>query len=176
VPERVLPTEIDRGVIRLESLAGPAVEVPRCTIELPAWVGPVTVDTYGGKVIVDAGTETYAELAVLQQVVAAGWDGVWVDSFGRGSFRRDLAGRAEPVDLPAAERARYDRVRAARGVRGGCWDIWAWSPSGSWFLELKRRGRDRLSEGQHAWLLAAMTQGHGVDEFLVVEWTLTRRS
>ena len=49
-----------------------------------AWRGPAIADTYGNKPVLDwHGEPLFAELVVLRQWQARGWDGVWVDSFRR---------------------------------------------------------------------------------------------
>jgi hypothetical protein len=62
-----------------------------------AWHGPAIDDTYGSKAVLDwHGEPLFAELVVLRQWQARGWDGAWVDSFRR-QFR---TGMREIVTLP----------------------------------------------------------------------------
>jgi hypothetical protein len=48
-----------------------------------AWRGPAIAHTYGNKPVLDwHGEPLFAELVVLRQWQARGWDGAWVDRLG----------------------------------------------------------------------------------------------
>jgi hypothetical protein len=40
------------------------------------------------------------------------------------------------------------------------------------FVELKRKGKDRIRQSQIDWLDHSLQNGLSVDEFLIVEWNL----
>ncbi|HWO89882.1 MAG TPA: hypothetical protein VNL98_12125 [Gemmatimonadales bacterium] len=105
---------------------------------------------------------------VLWTLQAAGWQGVWIDSYRR-CYRTGYWG-SEPVTLPAARLRLLEQLREAMGQRGGAWDVYCWRGSRVLFAELKRAGRDRIRLGQRRFLEAGLEQQLPLDAFLIVEW------
>jgi hypothetical protein len=120
------------------------------------------------------GKPVFAELMILQMLQKAGWDGVWVDTFGR-EFRRGL-----PPDfckLPQHAQDVYDRIcRANGGKTSGCFDVLAWKDPGYLFVEMKRQSRDSIQPTQEAWVEAALSCGVPLDSLLICEWELERKN
>ena len=126
--------------------------------------------TYGGKAILKLGEKPYyAELLVLRILRKDGWHGVWVDSY-RDQYRVGLPGLVDPVLLPQPQRDFLERIRRKAGRRGGCFDVFAWRGKRYRFVELKRRGKDRLRETQKRWIEAARRCGVKMSDLLIVEW------
>lgn len=55
-------------------------------------------------------------------------------------------------------------------MQGGCFDVFAWRRNRHRFVELKRRGKDRIRETQKRWLEAARRCGIKMSGLLIVEW------
>ena len=92
------------------------VDVTKCVKTFVPWLGEVT-DTYGGKAVVDYGGEpAFAELAIVFELRDAGWDAVWIDTYGAASSgsgcvtcRRFRSSRPVPCGLRArGQRQRFD--------------------------------------------------------------------
>jgi hypothetical protein len=120
------------------------------------------------------GKPVFAELAILRAFEEQGWQGVWVDSFGRLEFRTELPERSAPIELPESAEWLYARIAAASGGSRGCWDVFAWCGSEVAFAESKLRGKDKIHDGQLRWLAAALDVGVPMDAFSLVEWRVRR--
>ncbi len=82
-------------------------------IEFEPWAGPPVANRYGNKAIVDScGRPRYAELAALDLLRGEGWEGVWVDTFGK-AYRVGMMDEP-PVNLPEPHGA------ALRGCTRAC--------------------------------------------------------
>ncbi len=156
--------------------------VPRCTPHFtPA---PITtgVHTFGGKdlVLVD-GRAQFAEVAILRLFEEAGWEGRWVETYGRRKLSPGLWRAWQPegphaqVEVPITEAWVNERLHAIAGKNGdsfaGCWDVVAWKDARLVFAEAKKAKHDRIRETQVRWLEAALQCGMSTADFLVVEWT-----
>jgi hypothetical protein len=64
----------------------------------------------------------------------------------------------------------FNRMRS-KAPRARCWDIVAWLNKEILFCESKRSGHDSIRDSQLAWLEAALNEGMGVSQFLIVEWS-----
>jgi len=106
--------------------SGRRVAVAKSTPTFVPWSGTVPADTHGGKPLVDFdGRPAFAELAILWSLIAAGWDGVWIDSY-RNMLRRGYWDSPPLLALPQPYQDRLDRIIASAGRRGGAWDVFAW--------------------------------------------------
>jgi hypothetical protein len=85
----------------------------------------------------------FAELAVLRSFEREGWNGVWVDSF-RQRYRIGLPESTTPVALPSSQEELLGRIRGRPGWPRGCWDLVLWRDEETRFVEVKRRGKDRI--------------------------------
>jgi hypothetical protein len=113
------------------------------------------------------GEPVFAELATLRLLQAAGWEGVWVDSF----HRRYRVPSDDSITLPTECEALLKQINASVGRRGGCFDVYAWRDGSVLFAELKLFGKDRIRASQRRWLAGAVACGLPIESFLVVEWT-----
>jgi hypothetical protein len=135
------------------------------------WRGEKPSDSYGGKAFIEwGGVPVFAEIAVVEMLKQQGYEGaVWVDTFRR-CFRNAMP--PAKCDLPEQVRMIYDHIVSTNGRRGGCWDVMAWNSEGVFFIECKRRGRDRMRENGMRWFAAAQGAGIPADRFLVCEWDI----
>jgi hypothetical protein len=163
VPSASEPFELEDGSV---------IEVPKATPSFAAWTGPSPGDTYGGKAILDVnGRPAFAELAILWSFMEAGWDGTWMDSFGK-RYLRGFWPKPLPGELPAKQKTLLARIedQAPKGAKP--WDVFCWSSEGVPFAEAKRHGRDSIRRGQTAFLGVGLATGLPPSSFLLVEWGL----
>jgi len=157
--------------VELTLPSGKFVAIPRCTYPFARWRGTPILDTYGGKAVLDSGGKpVFAELAILEVLRKAGWDGVWVDTY-RKKFRRSMP--PECCKLPSHAEKLYERIcRANGGKPSGCFDVFAWMDGSYLFVESKRKSKDSIRNTQKAWIEAALTSGIPLDSLLICEWGL----
>lgn len=156
------------------SLSDRRIEIQKCNLVFKRWNGEPIRDTYNNKAVVNwNGEPLFAELAILRLFQADGWDGVWVDSY-RNKYRIGLPERSEPVRLQTEQQEFLDAIRERTGRRGGCWDVFAWRGNERKFVESKRIGKDAIRESQILWLEKSLEAGLRPDDFLLVEWDLTK--
>lgn len=166
-PESLTPT----ATIAFQISDRLTISVPKVIAAFRPWMGSPVSDDCGGKPILDcAGEPLFAELVVLRQFQAAGWQGVWMDTY----HRRTRTGITEDVSLPDERRALLTRITNRAGIPHGCFDVFAWRDDVVVFAETKRAGRDRIRPSQIRWLSAALDVGVPLDSLLVVEWSLDR--
>jgi len=164
---------LDKGKVATTTikLASGPVEVPTCYWRFPSWRGEPLRDTYGGKALVEfEGSPVFAEVAMIQVLRQHGFDGaVWVDG-----YRQRFLDAMPPAkcELPAQVRELYERIATVNGGYGGCWDILAWNREGAFFVECKRRGKDRMRPNQFNWLESALKAGLRADHFAICEWDI----
>jgi|ERR1700693_310127 len=155
---------------RLED--GRVVEVPKVTPRFSTWTEPPPGDTFGGKAILDFnGRPAFAELVILWSFIEAGWDGVWMDSFGKRHLR-GFWPTPLPGELPAEQKNLLERLENHAPGKPTPWDVFCWSPDGVLFAEAKRHGKDSIRPGQIAFLVAGLAAGLPTSSFLMVEWDL----
>ena len=149
---------------------GAEVVVPKCNAHFKKWKGVMPQNTYGGKQALDLdGNPLFAELVVLRLFQNEGWQGVWVDTYGK-KYRVGLPDLIEPVELPSAEANIVIGIASRAGGFKGCWDVFLWKGDEHMFVELKRASKDAIRETQERWLEASLDLGFPSDAFLVVEW------
>ena len=154
--------------------SGTIVALPRCKYEFKRWEKEPLKDSYGNKPNVEVdGKASFAELAILDVLLKAGWDGVWVDTFSHGVFRRSL--RPSECDLPQTPAQLYKRISAAnaRGI-SGWFDVFAWK--GNEYLFVESKYKDAVLENQKQWLEAALNCGLRCHHFSPVSGTSAERS
>jgi hypothetical protein len=168
LPPSLHPTTTE--VIELPS--GRALAVPKCTPRFQRWEGPPVLDTYNGKQVLDVdGKPAFAELAILMALRETGWDGVWIDTYGR-AYRTGYWDVPPLPSLPKRAAELLATIHGRTGSRDGAWDVFCWMPESILFAESKRSKKDSIRDSQRAWLEAAVTEGLKSDNFLVVEWSL----
>jgi hypothetical protein len=147
--------------------------VPKAIPVFAPWQGQQPADTYNGKQVLEFNsTKAFAELAVLWSLNAIGWDGVWIDSY-RGVYRRGYWNCEPILRLPNIQQKLLERIQIAVGSRFEAWDLICWRGSEILFAECKRAKRDAIRDTQVCWLEAALNTGLSVEDFLLVEWSLT---
>ncbi len=167
------------------TLGGHTHLIPLCRPTFTAAPHTDGVDTFGGKdlLLVD-GRPQFAEVAILRAFQAAGWQGRWLETYGKGKMTPGLwnawhpAGPRAQEHLPIAEAWVNERLHAIAAANGntfsGCWDVVAWKNDRLVFAESKKQKKDRMRGTQLRWLEAALRCGCSVEDFLVVEWELDR--
>jgi hypothetical protein len=154
--------------------SGLTLALLHCRPSFPKWKGPEPEFDFGGKTFLDfEGQPVFAEIYILRLLERAGWEGVWVSSFG-GKLLRDTPTSwklENAINLPQSEFTSLITTKA--GKPGGCFDIFAWRGENVMFCELKRHSRDKLRESQRHWMDAALASGVPEASLLVVEWSLT---
>ncbi len=168
------PPELQPSAFEVLGADSDKIEVPKATPVFCSWRGTPPGDDYGGKAILDfEGEPVFAEIAILRAFERSGWEGVWVDSFRGGRYRRTCWDGTYVPALPSGAAGLLDQIRSVATSRARCWDVFCWRPDGSQvFAEAKRGGRDRMRASQLEWLRAALKVGIQATEFLVVEWQL----
>lgn len=147
------------------------IEVPKATPYFEQWLGEPLENTYGGKAVLNFnGEPLFAELGILRIFENEGWNGVWVDTYGR-RFRTNWSG-SEQFDLPEEKQALFDQICNAGKSNSGCWDVFCWKNDDIIFAEAKRLKNDRIQASQINWLEAALKCGLKPESFLVVEWAV----
>lgn len=163
-----------------------AMKIPKVELLLRPWAGPPIADGFGGKALLDVvGRPLFAELAVYELFRLSGWEARWIETYGASATNPRCYTTWQP-SLPATERASQPhqlvaacpslppvlhRVAAANGHSfAGCWDVLGWYGGTVLFVELKRRGKDRLRATQPRWLAAGLRAGLRTESFLLVEW------
>ncbi|QQR86654.1 MAG: hypothetical protein IPJ76_00070 [Flavobacteriales bacterium] len=164
-----------------EVVPGFAVAVHRA--EFTKAIAAEDVHTFGGKdlVLVDDRAQ-FAEVAILRAFEAEGWEGRWLETYGKPAMKPALW-REWKLEGPAAQEhvsievpwviERLHAIAVANGnTYAGCWDVVAWKEGRLVFAESKKQKKDRLRGTQLRWLEAALTCGMTVEDFLMVEWRL----
>lgn len=153
---------------------GKIVTIQKCCTTFTTWKGAMPENTYGGKQVLDfEGQPAFAELVVLWTLQKEGWEGVWVDTYGK-KYRVGLPDIVEPVTLPPEQAKLIEDISARAGSFKGCWDVFSWKGNSHVFIELKRKGKDAIRETQVRWLEASIASGIRAEDFLLVEWELIR--
>lgn len=141
------------------------------------WTGAMPARTYGSKPVVEwNGEGVFPEIAAVQLWREAGWDAAWVSTYGGLRFFADQpsADRANTVALPDHVMARLEAIAKANHGWAGSFDVVAWREQELRFVELKRRGHDRIRDTQRRWLSTALDCGHDPDAFQILEWDFDR--
>jgi hypothetical protein len=113
------------------------------------------------------GHPAWAEIVLVRLLERGGWGAAWVKNWGGLAFWRDVN---DPIELPQMPSALLQKVETMTGVRGGCWDVFAWRGDDVLFIESKQHRRDRLRPTQKIWLETAIGCDVPLSAFAVVEW------
>ena len=75
-------------------------------------------------------------------------------------------------DLPPWAASQLDKIDPNWRRNGGVLDVFAWNEATREvrFVELKRRGKDKLRPNQLAFIKAGKRAGFRANDFIVVEW------
>src|SRR5215213_763706 len=167
-PEQLMPETVEN----LHLPSGLDVQIPKAAPVFRVWSGEFTGDTYGNKPLLDVdGVPMFAELAILRLFQKDGWNGVWVDSFGK-KYRTSW-GEEGVVRLSGDKLQLLKAIHERAGSASGCFDVFCWKDDAVIFAESKRRSKDEIRQTQLIWLEAAMQTGLDASAFLIVEWLST---
>lgn len=158
-------------------------KVSKVNFIMKGWNGPDLRNTFGNKQLLDfEGKPMFAELAVVRMFMNGGWNARWVCTYGRGKMNPFLLTRWEDDEYKKQEYVPIEDsfvVSEMKSIAGnnnnsfyGCWDVVAWKEHRLLFVELKRKGKDRIRSTQIGWFDAALKSGLSVDNFLLIEWDL----
>ena len=165
--------------VRLPS--GRVVSIPRATGHCSPWRGAITIDTWGGKPVLDVqGEQTFAEVARVRMFQASGGEARWLETYNAPPQWPWALDRWSPAGIKAREIVPLGNASVAHvlqhviahngGRCRGCWAVLAWRGSALLWAEAKRTRHDRLSDTQKPWLDAAFQAGLVVELFLLVAW------
>ncbi|HXM34248.1 MAG TPA: hypothetical protein VN920_03600 [Pyrinomonadaceae bacterium] len=118
-PERVMPRSIEQIVPPSRG----KVMVPKATPRFRPWPPDALPEDRYRKCVLDfEGEMTFAELATLRIFQNSGWQGRWIDSYGR---RYLTSYWPRPVNQPLAPEQQeiLDRISVKAGIAGGCFDV-----------------------------------------------------
>lgn len=165
-PAQLVPDSLE--VLLLPS--GDEVHIPKARPAFRQWTGEFEKDTYGNKPLVDMdGEPLFAELAILRLFQKGGWDGVWVDTFGRKY--RTAWEETGVVRLSGKRLETLKAIQRRAGSAHGCFDVYCWRDDLVLFAESKRASKDHIRDTQLRWLEAALRVGLEPVSFLTVEWS-----
>ncbi len=147
------------------------IEIRKSFQELPIWTGVEIEDTYGNKPVLDyKGTPLFAELFALKMFKEKGFNGVWADTY-RQTFRTELPEKKEPkITLPDFVKNQLDQINPDNTL-SGTWDLILWKDNEIKFVELKRKGKDKIRQTQIDFLDRATKYGIPIENFEIFEWT-----
>jgi hypothetical protein len=167
-PEILKPTGYESIMIAPRHV----INVPKATPNFQPWCGKTILDDYNGKQVLNVGGEpAFAEHAILWAMRAVGWEGVWIDTYGR-KYRTGYWGLMPLRELPPERAQLLERIYTRAGSRSGAWDVYCWKGLKALFAESKRAGRDKIRDSQLHWFSAAIEEGCPIESFLVVEWSI----
>lgn len=159
MPEYVQVT-LPAGTARIKSFV---VDFPRSG----AKVNPALAKTHQSKRLVDVGNgPVFGEIAIAQALQRDGWSAVWADTFHR-KFWSAMPGESEPIDLPATQKALLACIASFGDLKGGCFDVVAWTSERTIFLEYKGPG-DRPNRNESLWIQAALEAGVSEEDLFFV--------
>jgi hypothetical protein len=160
--------------VKVQLPSGTSASIPACFSRFELWHGTPIQDTYGKKAVLDwKGEPLFAELVILRLIHAEGWEGVWIDTY-RKKFRQFMPPHS--CGLPEHAQAFLDRVNAGRKWPAGCPDVLAWGEGQYFFVEVKRKRRDRIRKTQLVWLESALATRMPIESFLVLEWEIADKN
>jgi hypothetical protein len=152
---------------------GTSVETAKVSPTFPLWLGSAPKGTYGGKPIIDLnGAPTFPELAILRVFEAAGWEGVWIDTFGK-RYLRQYWPKPDRVRLPDDKQELLSSICIHGGRAARPWDVFCWSKDTVIFAESKWLKHDTVRLSQRAFLAGALKFGLPKSSFLLVEWSFS---
>lgn len=145
-------------------------EIKKSFQEMQIWTGNEIENDYGNKTVLNyKGNPLFAELFALRTFKKKGFDGVWADTYGR-TFRTELPEKKEPeITLASFVKQKLDRINP-NGKMNGTWDLILWKDKEIRFVELKRKGKDKIRQTQIDFLERALKIGIPIENFEIIEW------
>jgi hypothetical protein len=170
LPSRLFPTETMN--VRLS---------PRCTVDLPVCrptfqiLAPEDGEfTFGRKPLtLYYRSRMFVELRIAKELIRAGWDAVWVETYNGTAYLRTMIDGWNPmphsIGIPKPQRRLVEDLIARSGHKT-CFDVMAWSGKQCVFMEAKRAGHDSIGATQKLWIKAALEYGIPKKSLIIVEW------
>lgn len=163
--------------MRLRLPSGREVDVDNVTVDYPAWDGddpPELKHTWSSKPKVAwLGTRTCPELFLLRMLEQKGWEGVWVNAYGRHLrsewFPAPKVDSLASAGAPSTVVDTFADIENCVGGRKGCWDVVAWRPNGAICFVESKVGTDQIRDSQLRWLECALDHGLALDAFAIAE-------
>lgn len=145
-------------------------EINKSYHKLPTWTGKPINDTYGNKpVLIYKGEPLFAELYALKFYQNRGYNGVWADTYRR-TFRTKLPEKQlKIIVLPDFIKTKLSEINP-NGKLSGTWDLILWKGNYLKFIELKRKGKDKIRSTQIDFLERALKCGYKLSDFEIFEW------
>lgn len=146
------------------------------SVEFDPWVQPAgspalsRAETYGWKpqIIGSDSSRSVGEVELAQRFRRAGYNAYWIDTFGSAPepWKKFIAKRDQ---LPPYAAGMLTKVQSAAGKKlGGAPDVIAWRNGESAVRFVEYKGpKDKIREGQDAWLRAALDQGLSPTSYVV---------
>ncbi len=154
--------------------SGKIVALPTCNPKFSLWKEPINNFNYGGKPLVDYGGEPiFAELVILRILLADGWSGVWVETYGGTHYLRtmpkDWKLKTEHISIPKEKEELLKKIWT-KAKTSACFDVFAWKGNEILFCEAKNKGKDKLTSGQLKFIEGALSCGILPESLLIAEW------
>ena len=155
--------------------SGATISLPRCRPTFPAWAGNPPDFDFGKKPLIDLnGHPVFAELYILDLLQTVGWDGVWVETYGGTHYLRTMPKAwslgSEHIAIPADKEALLKKIWTTAKTTA-CFDVLAWRGDQLLFCEVKRTGKDKLTDAQVRFIKGALACGIPPASLLIVEWS-----
>jgi hypothetical protein len=104
------------------------------------------------------GGPVFGEIAIAEALQQDGWLAVWADGF-HSKYWSAMPGASDPVELlPWNLMELLTRIASRKRGKGGCFDVIAWKPKRTIFVEYKGP-RDRPNKNESQWIKAALREG-----------------
>jgi len=176
------PALVPTGTLTVE-LSGHLLALPLCRPRFTAAAATDGVHTWGGKALLQVdGRAQFAEVAILRLFEEAGWEGRWIETYGKRKLMPSYwrawlpQGPHAQVEVPIEEPWVNEKLHAIAAANGhtfsGCWDVVAWKEGRLLFAEAKLTRKERFRSTQLRWMEAGLKCGMKDEDFLVVEWSI----
>ena len=163
-----------RGEITVSLPSGNKAKLPLYYITFRKWIDKPPDFNYGGKPFVDYENKAvFAELAILKLLIADGWNGVWVETYGGTNFMQGMPKKWKLAEnnifIPKDKETILKNIWKA-GNTTACFDVFAWKDNDILFCESKHKGKDRLTNAQTKFIEGALLCGIKEESLLIIEW------
>jgi hypothetical protein len=168
-----------------EMIPGLEVNVPSVNLVFNYWRGKPVRDDFGGKPVVDyEGRPMFAELAIVQMAVKAGWSALWQQAYPlrqsgpyyyadwkENALLKNQATTGS-LDSPYHQNLQALIARYNSNSYRGCWDVIAWNGrERTLYIESKQFKKDSIRDSQIRWFSACLSAGlKRKENFLIVQW------
>jgi hypothetical protein len=172
-----LPAELQPTDMICIQRGNRVAELSVCRPVFLPWTGAPPTFDFGSKPILSFdGKACFAELVILRLLLAHGWSGAWIETFGGVHYLRSMPRawslKSEHVSLPPDKDSLLRRIWQTAKTTA-CFDVFAWQGSDVLFCEAKRRKKDKLTDAQLRFVEGALMCGVTRESFLIVEWEMS---